>query len=358
MIQKIKELREGLSKDQKKVINKIWQYYCSNFGPQEDWPQVRIVHQFLDSVERTKDVLNSLGGGIVQEVHIPNYLRYRLTFLGALLTDRGWEMENLLVLYLEQARKVLKSDPVREAISGSELQQVLEISDEQLDLLRWVFRLTSWSHATGGPNWTANIPEEVDQFSDIEAMRVYVDHIATRYYDPHLPISEYEQRIYLTRITQAKDIYLETFSFLSDDRLREVLASDWQEVQEIRKSNSMGRKSIVILCGGILEGMLLDVLQQVEQCAKEAYQSRFDRKPRKFSQWSLGELVDVAAALKFLKGNTVSLSQVLRSYRNLVHPGKQLREQKIITEAQAGIAVNTVQICIEELQPCQSMIRQ
>src|SRR5206468_11750058 len=61
--------------------------------------------------------------------------------------------------------------------------------------------------------------------------------------------------------------------------------------------------------------------------------------PIESGDWRLADLIDVASELQILpeeRGRTVD--QVLRDYRNFVHPKKEIRAQHACTEAEALLA--------------------
>jgi len=82
----------------------------------------------------------------------------------------------------------------------------------------------------------------------------------------------------------------------------------------------------------------LDVLQRDEPKAKVAYHKLKIKNPPDLSSWNLVELVEVARDIGLLNKSVVHLSYGLREFRNLVHPGKQVREKVSLTEEEAEIS--------------------
>lgn len=126
------------------------------------------------------------------------------------------------------------------------------------------------------------------------------------------------------------------------------MAEDWEEAQ--RAQSAGASKSCVILCGGILEGMLLDVTLQNNEEACRAYQElKLGSHHAEPERWNLAELVEVAKRLEILHSGTAHLSHGLREYRNLIHPARQVRSQIKITENEASIALGVIRTSINEL---------
>lgn len=62
-------------------------------------------------------------------------------------------------------------------------------------------------------------------------------------------------------------------------------------------------------------------------------------KPIENGDWRLADLIDVASELQILPAERAkTIDQVLRDYRNFVHPKKEIRAQHPCTEAEALLA--------------------
>lgn len=84
--------------------------------------------------------------------------------------------------------------------------------------------------------------------------------------------------------------------------------------------------SVVILCGSILEAVLLGAAQKDPasfNCAPSSPKSK-DGKVRAFHEWSLAQLIDVACAIDLLKPDVKKFCHDLRDFRNYIHPYEQL----------------------------------
>ena len=81
----------------------------------------------------------------------------------------------------------------------------------------------------------------------------------------------------------------------------------------------------VILCGSILEGILLGLaLGRPEQFNKASCSPKDeDGKVRKLHEWSLAQFIDVAAEQGYLGLDVKKFSHALRDFRNYIHPYEQ-----------------------------------
>lgn len=142
-----------------------------------------------------------------------------------------------------------------------------------------------------------------------------------------------------TPVTENKD-----FGFISNEDLRKIIQRDYQEIQ--RGMISGNWKSSIILCGGAIETVLLDVVQRD---AATAHASLKAPSENDFNKWNLNDLIEVALDTDLVDGQAASLSHTLRSYRNLVHPGVELRLGLKIEPEEAKIALQVLNILIRDL---------
>ena len=343
------DLREQLTNDQRALLDAIWGYYNENGR----WvPRPVLHHRFLDlGKSAIRAALVRLGCSVVFESRDDGKECYRSTFLGVFLTSNGHETERLLVQYLEYVRGQYLANPEIDTVRSQDIERELGLTSQQSDTLRQVIQLGQlWSGSAswGFQRWSAGIPPDVDELPALQNLSAYVRGRAVKDYDPTIPFDEAERTSYLLNKTQQKELNVE-FWFISAPKLQEQLASDWLEAQAVHKAKAW--KSCVILCGSILEGLLLDILSQYPRETEEIYTKLRQKSPPELSRWSLADMVEVARERGVLREGVFHLSQALREFRNLIHPGRQMREKVQLSEEEASIAVNTVRIYLRELEP-------
>jgi hypothetical protein len=103
-----------------------------------------------------------------------------------------------------------------------------------------------------------------------------------------------------------------------------VLMKRWEEIQKCISSEAA--LASVILMGSLLEGLLLGIVQRFPDIANKSSSAPKDStgKVKKFGEWKLGEMIDVASDLKWISVDRQKFSLVLRDFRNLIHPYQQL----------------------------------
>lgn len=152
-----------------------------------------------------------------------------------------------------------------------------------------------------------------------------------------------------------------SFAFIRDAGLRGIVERDYRELSLIVLPGGAW-KSTVIMAGSIVEAILFDQLAApaVKASAEASPKApkRSDGTPRDLSsntskdKWTLENLIDVAVDLKILpQERAKTFDQVLRDYRNFVHPKKELRSAHPCTEAEAFMAKGALDGLCNHLTP-------
>jgi hypothetical protein len=134
------------------------------------------------------------------------------------------------------------------------------------------------------------------------------------------------------------------FHFIADPDLKVVLERDYQEIQRAFTAGCW--KSVIILSGGAIEAILLDLLQRNSAVAKES-----TRAPNQtdLTRWDLKDLIAVSVDCKLVSDSVEKLSSPVREYRNLIHPGNEVRNKLKFGKEEARIACEVLNIVHREL---------
>lgn len=98
-------------------------------------------------------------------------------------------------------------------------------------------------------------------------------------------------------------------------------------IREARKCLESGASlATIMLCGSILEGVLLGYAQQDPKRFNQSTSAPKDKtgKVKVFQDWALGNLIDVAADIGMLKLDVKKFSHSMRDFRNYIHPYEQM----------------------------------
>jgi hypothetical protein len=127
----------------------------------------------------------------------------------------------------------------------------------------------------------------------------------------------------------------EDFSFVQNLRMRSILARDHAELQTL--DSTVQSKAVLILSGGMIEGLLVDAIVTAGKWGLV-----------EGSRKSLKELIDEAILAGIIRQDR--LSHAAREYRDLVHPGREVREDLTFTSDDADISRAAVGITIREVK--------
>lgn len=134
------------------------------------------------------------------------------------------------------------------------------------------------------------------------------------------------------------------FMFVSNGALRDLLKRDFLEAQRIYVARSW--KSVLILTGGILEALLLDIAQK-NSATVLATQAAKGKKSDLLT-WDLGSLIATCVEAQLVSPYVNAVSEPTRQYRNLVHPGNELRTGLKYEEEDARIAIASIELIHRE----------
>lgn len=342
----VNELRNETSDIQRNILNEVWLYYLKN----KEWVTANELKHKVETEEIVlEDVVKELGGSVIFENWFDNAMRYRLTLLGLLLSDYAGEVEYLLESYLEYVVERFQKNSNLVNIKGSEYIEDKGVSNDlskyTAELLQ-ISRLWGGSASFGSDEWQVGLPKDISRLRFEKNLLSYIHNNAIEYYDLDSPVSERESTNkflinqkeymdeYLAFSTSTSDEKLDTtaielsFDFLVDINMKKLLVKDWKEVTKTH--NAEAWKACLILCGGLVEGMLLDVLKN-----NNVFQTK--KKKRSFN-----ELIDIANEKNILSAPTVSLADAIRGYRNLAHPECNIRENIRVEKTYADTAFHAV----------------
>lgn len=136
------------------------------------------------------------------------------------------------------------------------------------------------------------------------------------------------------------------FTFVTDQALRENLATDFKAVEDAIDRRAW--KSATVLGGAVIEALLLaGLLTRESDALREANRLNFRSD---LARLDLCELTTIAKELQMIEGSTADECQVARGFRNLIHPGRQRRLQQPCDRGTALVTMGAVDHVIRDLR--------
>ena len=321
----VQTLRGRLTGEQRSALNAIWDHYRD----QGEWILRSSLEQRFGAAA-VREALEALGANLVAEVEEEGRHGCRVTFLGVLLTDQGPEAERLLSRYLEYVRDRWRKDPRLEWVGSQEVEAALGLTAERSRLLRQLIRVSHWwggGSGFGSREWTAGIPVDVDDLPDDPDLRAYLHGHVLR----HLAAQP---------VAAAHPRQRGEFWFVANPDLQRQLALDWREAQDAHQAHAW--KACVLLCGGILEGLLVAVLGSGRPSgAPDAAGGA--------PEWNAAALLEVAGKREVLGGAALPVRQCLQLFRSLIQPSPRARLMGSVTQDDAEAALHAVRMLLKRL---------
>ncbi len=163
-----------------------------------------------------------------------------------------------------------------------------------------------------------------------------------------------ENKSYVLEVSPTKSFQeLPHFSTLIfDERMQDILKNRWIEVEKCLSINAS--LSAVVMMGGMLEGLLMAKVNaypnkdRLFKC-KAVPSDKYTGKKKSLNEWALKTYIDVAHEMGWIGKATRDVGEVLRDYRNLIHPQKELTHGVHISPSDAKIFWSVVTAITNEL---------
>lgn len=140
-------------------------------------------------------------------------------------------------------------------------------------------------------------------------------------------------------ITARSDVPPSFSSLVSDPFMQSILLSRWTEC--ISCISADAPVAAIVMMGGLLESFLLARINK-EPNKQPIFQAKSAPKDksgnvRPLKDWMLRDYIDVAYELLWIPKSAHGISDVLRDYRNYIHPYKQFSSRTILTSKDAQV---------------------
>ncbi|MBB5362094.1 hypothetical protein [Deinococcus humi] len=140
------------------------------------------------------------------------------------------------------------------------------------------------------------------------------------------------------------------FSHLTSDTALIVILEDrWQEAERLTQSKAP--RFALIAYGSLLEGVLYAKVHSNLKTAntQDATPKDSEGKAKPLREWSLNDLIQVAKQAGWIHPSRMRFGQVLREYRNYVHPREEHAQEEKIDEGVVDMARTVVLTTINDL---------
>jgi hypothetical protein len=373
----LEKLRSELTSSQQKYLDLFWEHYldCGQ------WPKTVDFHRD----HAIKDVQESLSapplnGGIIREQNGGGDEHYELTLIGILLTKDGKHYEEMRIRLLEFLSKKYyrtKKDERKNRYSDEEIAEEIKLGVEDMKMLGKVGEFDcvyrTFGSSTVGGHWAIEFPrKEIQSIPHEGPFSNYHEKIVSQQYYPESKVLVEDRNAAQRALAPSKSNILEylstpvlsdsdvdseqndtsalmpvpNLSFVKEEKLRRFASAATQEASRCFSVNAF--TATAVMAGGAIEAVLLDLLlQHKEKLPNSAKDDPIEKQ-------QLGDLIKTASKMNLLGTAATSLTQFAQQHRNLIHPGRFLREKRIIAQGDVHIIWGIfIKICEELSSPRQ-----
>ena len=136
--------------------------------------------------------------------------------------------------------------------------------------------------------------------------------------------------------------------FITDQSYREKLRLDIASVESFL--NARQWKAAMVIAGSVIEAMLCFKISEKTKREIESVTDNLKNKPNPDpNYWHLSTYVEVAYQLDIIGGKTKEQALLGGEFRNLIHPGRSIREQAECSRGKAYSVVGALYGVIEDL---------
>jgi len=126
---------------------------------------------------------------------------------------------------------------------------------------------------------------------------------------------------------------------VSDPFMQQVLEARWRECTSCIEADAP--VASIVMMGGLLESLLLARVNR-ETEKQPIFQAKSAPKNRELQtlplkDWKLGDYIDVAYELHWISELARDIGEVLRNYRNFIHPYKQAFHKRMLNSEDAKV---------------------
>lgn len=141
------------------------------------------------------------------------------------------------------------------------------------------------------------------------------------------------KKMYLERAEQKESSV--DFTFIADPEVQRIIERDYAELQNLDSNKTP--KSVLVISGGIIEGLLCDAIITSGYWSTKEANERF-----------LKDMIYPSKSQGIVQHD--NLSEVLRVFRNLIHPAREIRDKLVFDESHANHARAAVEVIISEVR--------
>lgn len=150
------------------------------------------------------------------------------------------------------------------------------------------------------------------------------------------------------------DAIREFIENIDNEQIKLILKRDLAEINICSKNKA--HKSILLLCGGVVEAILYQLLSNRRDDARRYFDdlnrnNSPDRVGLEIEEWFLTDMLKVSEHLGIIDRHFTGKAREITNYRNIIHPSNEIRNQITQIDHLAPISIELVKMLILAVKP-------
>jgi hypothetical protein len=203
---------------------------------------------------------------------------------------------------------------------------------------------TSKQNSCDGKNWYCSIPKDIEDLDAKEITVYLLDRYKKEIIENHGMILVNEQEIAQSDNSHFFNEIKGALNIIKESKLKVIIESDLRELGIICDCNYDLPKTKIIMCGIIVEALLLDILNR-----NPSVVSTYLKKPELWPHRATLEEMLKCAKEKGLISETVQIN-IFKAHRDLVHPYRAIKSDIIIDYTTADFVLSALKVICRDLQ--------
>jgi hypothetical protein len=139
---------------------------------------------------------------------------------------------------------------------------------------------------------------------------------------------------------------------VGNPEMREILSRRWLECQKC--VNADAHLAAIVMMGGLLEAMFVARANRLSDKrplinATNAPKDKATGKTKDYTQWMLDSYIKVGFELRWITASAMSVAEVLKEYRNFIHPEKERRHGVILEHNDSSMFWEVTKTLVRQL---------
>jgi len=358
--------KKELTDVEKEILQSTYTYWKEN----KEWPYTIELAVKIRKKGDLFQIIEKLGRQFIRVGH-PSHKgdRIELSLYGIALCQNTSEEIELFMKVLRICAQKYVENPLEAEVTYEDFVNDPDFKDVDSDIISYfIYESRIWSGASSRESKEFRFQLEYStlRYEDIQNIDEYYNkrqmgRIPSRFGGPeetgyqlssvNIDASElYPQNNINIEISPYSSLDID---FIKDEKIRDIVESDLKELHYVLQVE--GWKSVTILSASIAESILMVLLHKNEEIARRTLKGKWPNRV------TLYDMINAASKSGLISEPEKAIFEILRTYRNLIHPEKaswEKRPGKYVAFALASLVHKLINDANEEEEKRQELAKE